>query len=109
MAEDQVPFKRLFVALPGKETGRPSRAEYLQDPLWTGGLVEITDFPQWPREDPHARTTRADTVRTTINALPGFERLGVCRFRREIETFLGPSRHRFHKVQYSDPNYSYCI
>ena len=70
MAEDQVPFKRLFVALPGKETGRPSGAEYLQDPLRTGGLVEITDFPQWPREDPHARTTHADTARTKRTASP---------------------------------------
>ncbi|CAL8378900.1 unnamed protein product [Boreogadus saida] len=52
----------------GKETGRPSGADYRQDPLRTGGLVDITDFPQWPREDPHARTTHADTARTTRTA-----------------------------------------
>ncbi|CAL8378904.1 unnamed protein product [Boreogadus saida] len=36
----------------------------------SGGLVDITDFPQWPREDPHARTTRADMARIPGTASP---------------------------------------
>jgi hypothetical protein len=41
--------------------------------------VDLTDFLQWPREDPHARTTRADTARITGMAPPK----GVTSFSRE--------------------------
>ncbi|CAL8370569.1 unnamed protein product [Boreogadus saida] len=46
------------------------RAEQRSTSRTRYGLADssITDFSQWPREKPHARTTRAGTTRTTGTA-----------------------------------------